>query len=550
YSLLSDSEQVLFRQLGVFSGGFSLEGAEAVCGGDGVSEVLAGVVSLVDKSLVKTQEMGGRVRFGMLETVREYAVERLEESGEARLLGQKHLAFFLALAETAEPEFLGPEQGEWFDRVEADLANVYRALDWGIAAGEMEQGLGLASSLRDFWLSRNHYREGQAWLERLLKLSGSQESLNRAKAVSTAALIAQWTGDWVTAHRLGEEGITLWRILDDKRGLAESLNVVGVATWLLGDYTTCLPMFEEALQLCRDIGDSAHLDWALGGLSVALVIHGRFADATDLMAEALTLARSRGDQSMTAYCLSHTGHIYLQQSHYAEARALYQASAALCRELGDSWPLANNLLLLGYTSWAEGDYEDATALCQESLALWRGLGHKQRGANTLNVLGLIARALDKPIEADALYRESLDLFQVTSHRLGEAALRHNLGRLAEQHGELARAATLYRESLRLNHAQRDWRATAFCLAGLGRVADRLGDPQRAGRLFDASDGLLAAGGPLLIPDDRVEYDHDSPTTPQDREVERVWAEDQALTLEQAVAYALEAAPTVEQYRGG
>ena len=195
YGLLPEPERVLLRRLAVFMGGWTLEAAEAVCGGDGTpeSEVLDHLAGLVDKSLVTLELPDEAGRYRVLETVRQYATERLVESGETDRMRQSHAGFFLALAEQAEPKLFGPEQDAWFARLEAEHSNLRTALEWLAAREDAAQGLRLAGALWRFWEVRGHLAVGRSWLSEMLRLAGSDaEAAARAKALLGAAVCAYY----------------------------------------------------------------------------------------------------------------------------------------------------------------------------------------------------------------------------------------------------------------------------------------------------------------------------------------------------------------------
>jgi predicted ATPase len=192
YDLLNDEEQRLFGRLGVFVGGFTLEAAEAVCDAEddlGI-DVLDGLESLLSKSLIKPQnDAAGELRFAMLETIREYAFERLDESGETSILRRRHRDWFLALAEEAWPKMVGPEQGAWFARLEADHDNMRAALAWALMTPlDVESGLRLALALYRFWQRGGHVREGRAWVERALALATGTYSEMRPSLLNAAGV--------------------------------------------------------------------------------------------------------------------------------------------------------------------------------------------------------------------------------------------------------------------------------------------------------------------------------------------------------------------------
>jgi predicted ATPase/class 3 adenylate cyclase len=232
YGLLTDSEKRVFRQLAVFVGGCTLVAAESICNADGQMDVLNGLQSLLDKNLLKQTEVDGEARFSMLETIREYAREKLLESGENERVRARHLNASLQFAEDAAPQLAGPDQMQWLQRVESEHDNLRAALSWAIAQAESIAALRLSGALGWFWFVRGHLSEGRQWLQQTFALGRRATDMARmssdyrgwhAKALQAGAKLAEAQGDYATTQALNEESLVLFRALGDKPGIALSL---------------------------------------------------------------------------------------------------------------------------------------------------------------------------------------------------------------------------------------------------------------------------------------------------------------------------------------
>ncbi len=354
--LLAPDEQVLFRRLAVFVGGCTLEVAEALCAAPAGAEPLGrdaldGLGALVDQSLVQQREEGGEPRFGMLHLLREYALERLTASGEAEALQRGHAAYFLALAERAEPELMGSEQRSWLDRLEREHDNLRVALGWSEARGEAETGLRLVAALWWFWLIRGHLREGRAWVERLLR-----QEATTAAATGTEA-----------SHGAGEPVLTV------PGGLrARVLLAGGALAFRQGDEATAVPWLEQAEADARAAGDLRTAAQALRYLGTVALHQGDLERATARAEEGLALAREVGDQWSNAAALTSLGNIALHQGDVERAATAFAEALALYRVVGDLGSLSTSLVNLGWVARKRDEVGPAEALGREALALaWK-----------------------------------------------------------------------------------------------------------------------------------------------------------------------------------
>jgi predicted ATPase/class 3 adenylate cyclase len=509
YDLLAEEERTLFRRVAVFAGGFTLEAAEAVCGGGAIhpSEVLDLLARLVDKSLIITESLTHDIRYRQLETIRDYSRERLLESGETDAVRRRHLEWYLGLAERAEPELQGPDQLSWLERLELEHDNLRSALEWAsVGDDRLEAGLRLAGALHRFWGLRGYLREGRDWLEGILSKGRDISEPTRAKAAYGASALAFLQGDYDRADALGQEGLQLYRELGDALGIALVLNVLGFIARNHGDYARAKTLLEESLAISRRFGHKWALAEGLNILGVAARRQGDNALATAMFEESLALWRALGDKWGLAFSLGHLGVVARVQGDYERARVLHDESLGLRRQLGDRRNVAVALSSLGAVASPLGDYDQAWALYEESLQVSRELGDKLSIAATLCSLGLVAYRRGDDDRATVLLQESLALSRELGDKLNSAAALCNLGFVETRQGRYDRAAAFYRESLGLYQDLGSALGIAECLAGQARVVVAMGQADLAVRLLGAAEAVRTARGALIPPSDRSDHE--------------------------------------------
>jgi predicted ATPase/DNA-binding CsgD family transcriptional regulator len=367
HDLLPDEERTLFRRLSVFAGGFNLQAAQAVCSGDGldrdrVPEVLW---HLVDKSLMVAREQDGEARYRLLETVRQYGREKLDDPEEEAELGRRHAGFYVVLAEEADQGLSGPEQERWLILLEAEHDNLRAALTWSLGeGGDISLGVRLAAALGGFWSTRGYLSEGRRWLEETASRSGPKATQARAKALNGAGWVAMLQDEYEAAGPLIEEGLTLNRELGDKEGIASSLVILGSAA-MMGrrDDVPVVALLEEARKLRPELEDQR------------------------------TVARMVLLESM----------VMLEQNDRERMVALNEESLALFRERKYAYGVVMCLTNLGLVTLAEGDYEKATALLSEDLRLARDLNHKLYIQYCLTGLAGVDASQGRPVRAARLW---------------------------------------------------------------------------------------------------------------------------------------------------
>jgi predicted ATPase/class 3 adenylate cyclase/DNA-binding winged helix-turn-helix (wHTH) protein len=518
YDLLEAGERALFRRLAVFARGYTLEAAEAVCqavhdavgGPEPSPEVLDGVASLLDKSLLRQQEQAsGEPRFHMLETIREYGLECLTASGEEPAARHAHADYFLALVEVAEPALMGPDQATWLARLEAEHDNLRAALRWAEESREAEIGWRLAGALCQFWLMRGHLREGQERLARLLGLPlPAPRTAARAKALTRAGHLADNLSDYAAAHAFFEESLAIRRALGDAGGIAAALNDLGWVAFHRNDYTAARMWSEESLAIWRELGDNKGIATSLNNLGFVAYVQGEYTATYTLFQESLALRRALGDKWGIAVALVLMGRTVHLQGDYRQATARLEEGRALFRELGAKQLFAYTSTYLGGVAHDQGNDERATALLEEGVTLFRDTGDREGLALTLSFLGTVVHAQGDNERATALYEESLSLSTAIGYKWDMALALCRLGTVAHVQGDDNRATALYEESLALYRELGNKHGLAECLEGLAGVAVAQRQLERAARLLGAAETLRQATGAPLSPGERVRYDRD------------------------------------------
>jgi predicted ATPase/transcriptional regulator with XRE-family HTH domain len=473
YNLLDASAQTLFRQLGVFVDGCSLEAVAAVCNptpsvpGELPIDALDGLTALIDKSLLREKAgTDGEPRFVMLETIREYALEQLVASEEEAALRQRHAQYYVELVEHAEPLLHGPQQLVWLNRLEAEYGNLRAVLAWSQAATDgAAVGVRIVAALFLFWQFGGYLSEAREQLTRILAHpEAAAPTAARARALFNAGFLIGSQGDFALARARLTESETLSSAIRHRQGIAYARCGQGFVAWLQGEYIT--------------------------------------------------------------------------------ARALYTESLTLFRQLGDPWPIAWCLFFLGGVELYLDACERGVALLEESLQLFRELGDQRWYGHVLVDLGYAARLQGDNARAAACYAESLALFQDLRYMWGIAAVQLSLGYLAQAQGEGPQATAYFAESLAQYRHMGHQEGISVCLAGFAGAIASIGQPMRAAQLFGAVEKLraLLSIGAIEQPIERASYEAGVASVRAQLDQETLaaaWAQGRAMTLEQALAYALE-----------
>ena len=502
YGLLAPAERTLFGRLAVFAGGWSLEAAEAVGAGGEIDafDVLDLLMRLVDKSLVIKEEALGEARYRMLNTVGQYALEKLREADEESATRQRHLDYFVNLAETAKPRLLAADQISSLNRLEVDHDNLRSALEWTIAS-RSQTALRLAGALGRFWDIRSYFAEGRRLLNQALALRDGAPPLWQALALRWAGFLAARQGDYEYAKVLLNDSLALSRRHDDAAGVARALNFLGYTAFSQGKF-----------------------DWA-----------------EELLQEALAINRSLNDESGLASTLNHLGSVAWLRGDAATARRDFEDSLTMRRKISDEIGVSKALYSLGGVAEAQGDYAAARRYLEESLTLTRMLGDRKLVAYTLAGLGEIAVEQGDLTAAQDYHAQALAAARELADKVGIAYALEGLGSDACALSDCEAARRYYAESLGIRSDIGDKDGLAACLQGFARAAVLQHQPHLALRLFAATAALRQQIGVSLMAGEQADFDQrvaELRAQFDSAAFEAEWSIGAAMTLEEAIACAL------------
>jgi predicted ATPase/DNA-binding CsgD family transcriptional regulator len=416
YELLSEDEKKLFGRLSAFAGGWSLEASEAVGRGGGVEEddILDLLSGLVDKSLVvvRVRHEGG-VRYRLLVPVRQYALEKLEESGGVESAKRAHADYFLALAEEAEPRLRGPEDMEWLQRLEAEHDNLRAALSWALEREEVELALRLGRALGAFWQSHGHMGEGRKWLEAALAKDGRVSVILRIKALEALFWITYHHWDLDRAESIAQEAMGLSNEAEIDSSLAASLRIMlACPAWVRGDYVRGKELLEKSLAFSREAGDKVKIVEALFELAGTASGLGNEAWEKKIYEEGIAVCREVGYIYRLPSFLLSLGFVLMVEGDYERGAALNEEAVAICREHGyKSLYLNYALNNLGWAALLQGHYERARAFFEESLVACNELGDKMVAWESLDGLACVAGAEGEALKAAKLFGAAEGLYE-------------------------------------------------------------------------------------------------------------------------------------------
>jgi predicted ATPase/class 3 adenylate cyclase len=381
YDLLDEAERALFRRLSIFVGGWTLEAAETVSNSEELGvDVLEGVASLVAKSLVR-QETGleGEPRFGMLETIREYGLEQLEASGEVDATRRQYVAFFMSLAEQAEPMLLGREQLTWLRRLDLEHGNVRAILAWSRDQHIPDDvGLRLAGALPWYWYFRNHLGEGRGWVEPMLVSSvAAARTGARARVLYAAARFANHQADYQRVQVLAHESATIFREVGDLQGAGRSLAVLGVAAGTEGQIAAGRSALEESVMIARAVGDRWGVAYALGQLAGVAHYEGDIRAARALREQSASLAREIGERYTLGVALAGQALLTRLQGDPDESTVLFQEALLVSSQLEDPVIVPRALAGLASAARSAADYDKAARLFGTVEALREASGTRE-----------------------------------------------------------------------------------------------------------------------------------------------------------------------------
>jgi predicted ATPase/class 3 adenylate cyclase len=389
FDLLSAEERLLLCRLSVFAGSFGLEAAEDITEGTGIDriDVLDLLAGLVSRSLVVAEEIEGEQRFRLLQTIRQYAAERLAEGGDAEERRRRHRDWYLGLAERARPRLEGPDGPDWLDRLDREHDNLRAALAWSAeAAGETERGMRLAEALWRFWEIRGHLVEGRSQIERFTSRSPVDTAL-RANALTGVAILADHQGDYAASIRFHEESLEVHRRLGNPQAIGFALNNLANAAAKAGDRARARHLYEETVDLIRSTGDERGTAFAL--INMASTCDDPH-EARRQFDEAIDIMRRLADAWGAAFVLDNYGVIALEDGDLGFAKEVHEEAKTIYESLGDGRGVARALTHLGDVARMAGDRAEARRLYQASLVIRNEMGDRLGLAWTLERLAPVA----------------------------------------------------------------------------------------------------------------------------------------------------------------
>ena len=508
FSLLTEEERVLLRRLAVFAGGWSLEAVQAVCSCDPVcaDDILDLLAHLVDKSLVIFEQRDSEARYRMIETIRQYARDRLLESSEAAMVRGRHLDYYLKLAQTAEPKLHGSEQFVWLDTLELEHNNLRAALEWSQGEGRAEQGLELAAALLEFWELSAGWSEGRELVANLLtRPEVAAKTLIRANGLLVAGTLHYALGDWEASRRYLEELVDIAHELGEPGKKTFALGLACLSLIVLGDNVARAgSMVEEGLAIARSLG----IRWVIAQLLLrkwwCLIGRRDFPAAQKVAEESLALWQSIGNKRNAAVLMGRIGLTIFDQHDYATARWYVEQCLLFAREIKDRVVLSNNLNVLGGIERVEGQYDLAKKDYLMSLEIAREIGR----------MGIVMLCLV------------------------------NLGAVSLYEGDIDSAKSFFTEALALAREWNKQPIIAFSLMGFAGILAMQQKAERAAQLLAVFQTFLESGDVRTVgPEDEQEYQHYLTRTREQLDeatFNAAWEEGRKMTLEQAIEYALKA----------
>jgi len=545
YDLLTVQEKVLLRRVSVFSGGCALEAVESVCAGDGIDshEILDLVTRLVDKSLVNYENRNGSARYDMLETIRQYALEKLVQSDEIEILRRKQLEYYSAYTEKIAPELWRSRQVIWMDRLEDEHDNLRAALEWSQCeeCGQdlLKLGMRIATSVSLFWLVRGHWSEAWNWMCKLLESANARDMHDPAKT--------------------------------------QLLYAAGFIVKSLGDILKAKELFEQATREARSQQDQSSHAYALLGLGEVTSNQHAMNEAEKYIEQSMLIFRGLDDKVGMMLAFADKGNIATDRQGYDKAREYYNENLKLCRELGHKLGVAGTLLALGQIETYFGDKEKGRKFVEESLSIYRVSKDKSGIAGALSAIGLvelyaenmessrehyeqalhiarelrsgpgigtalialgeISRSQSDYAAAREYYEEALKL----NEHLGQMGIvnivAHNLGYVAKQQGDLEKALEYFRKSLSMSIERDQRRFIYFCICGIASVMVEEGLNKTAAELFGFAEKFKKENHYHLDPVDKWEVEQSIKKLEKvfnKSDYEKYWSAGKELTLEEAI----------------
>lgn len=410
YQLLLEPEKVLFRRLAVFGRVLSREAAQAVCQ---TTDVLTHLEGLVEKSLLRYVGQGedDDLRFQMLQAVREYALDQLENSAETEETQRRHANYFLEMVEQAESTFGLPQQLDWTRRIKQELENLQIALQWMLDEKETEMAFSLLGSAWRFYHMLNIWSETRIWMDRALAQGAHMESAGRAKTLWGASWLAANQGDYIQATVFAKEGLALAEKIGNKRLVGLLLQNVADGFYRHKEYAEAMPLLEKSLHIFRELEDQEEIAFVLARIGSIFWLNKKKTQSKEMLQESLTIFRAMGHQWAIATILRQLGEMALEDEDNELAAALLEESLVISRAMGTKQRISEILRELATLHWRQSDFEQVQAALEESLAISNEIGDQMGLGWTINFQGRLALQQSNITEARDLFEKAQAIFQ-------------------------------------------------------------------------------------------------------------------------------------------
>ena len=468
YDLINEREKMLLHRVSIFGSSFSLEAAESICAGEGLeqADVYTLMRDLIDKSLVYVDRQTDEIRYRLLETIREYALKRLAESGDEDRLRSAHRSFYLGLAEEAEPHLKRADQVIWFERLELEAEHIRAALGYSLQENQIDELIRIAVALQWFWFARGHQREGRDWYERAIEASENAADDLKAKLYYNASALTWNMGEYEETERLAHEALKLCTTTGDKWGEAYSHSRLAIVAEFQGNYEQSEASYNRSLEIAREIDDSWLISVLVNNLAEIERRKGEFDSAEALVREGLDLSNQRGDTWCSSQLSFSLGVVKYEQEAMSDAAQLFEEALEHKRELNDNWGVANLLYSLGRVKTKLGD---------------------------------LPAAID-------LYSQSRSLYDELGERRGYAFGSHWLGVALTKYEQYQTSMEILKEALEIRHGLEDSRGIAESLEGLAALLLAIENYEQSARLLGAAVALRDEVGVPLSPADQADID--------------------------------------------
>jgi tetratricopeptide (TPR) repeat protein len=556
YNLLPPEEQSLLRRLAVFLGGWTLEAAESICGDESSSgvvasdDVLDNLEQLINKSLVITKDEHGTSRYRMLETIRQYANEKLVDSGESDALHDKHLEYFLNLAETAAPHLIRHEQLEWLAQLDADYENLRAALEWALGKDAAASSLRLCAALGRYWYLRTILLEGSKWLKSALSKTNPNptqaEKVARVKALYEDAELAEQLDDLERQKTSAEQSFALAREVSGKRDNVIARYEMAYVLYRRGEYEKALPLLEQSLTEFQELNE---LYWELQSyrlLSDILVDHGEL-KSTEKTLQDLELARKAGERLSFANALLNYSYMLFDFNRIDEARGYAEEADILFHQIGSN--MSSTSFLFARIARVNGDYEEAKSFYIEMKERFGLLGEKSLRTGMILELGFLALEQGDLDPAHAYFKEALTTsreLEYKPHIPIIAACLAGLGNIFYLQGNIEKFKGSYRESVFLaNELRRHWKIH-IVVSILQSIYSQL--PENSARLLGVIDNSQRESDLPINPLHKRYYNHAEEFAHEklgEVAFEAAFAEGQKMSLDDALDLVLEIVEEME-----